>query len=882
MKRLLALSASAGSGKTFSLVARYLSLLFNGANPSEILAITFTNKAAGEMRERVISSLERMPPEMAEEIARMSGLDPKAVESGRKDAMRRFLSADLKIMTIDRFIHQILRRFCWYAGVRSDFEIAQMPKEEFFERFLQSLGDREYANLVEFARSQERKSQSFINFFEMLYEKDKELSGVVDLAAVGGGCSEDEAMEIAEKIAAFLLESSLSERGKKTMRFKSLADVVSKSWFAKESLNYWDYKKVYDPVLDLWLAELKDAVRRYYMDKERFFLSSIFSLYERYKTVRTDHMKRAGTLHFKDIEHLVYDLLHRGDFNDFLYFRLDARIGHILFDEFQDTSVTQYRIFEPVIAEIAAGGSERTLFYVGDTKQSIYRFRGGQKALFGYVAKKFAIDVEYLRTNYRSRSNIVEFVNDTFDYVKPRQEAHKKGGFVQVAEGDPLELLHSSLEKLFSYGVEDDRIAILLHDNKEILQVGEFIKERFGKEIKTHKRVKVTQQPTAKAMIEMMKLVLSIERGGDGALHRLNFLSLIGRAYDPGFMPDIRKGRPAFMLKQIMQKYSFFDEAAMKLLEFSIPLNDIWEFVDEVESYDEELPAGRIEGINVLTIHKSKGLEFDHLIVMDRLGKSGSDTAPVIFDYDGIKLEKIRVKFKNRDAVDPDFAEALEKEKKLQREDAMNRSYVAFTRAKESLFVLKREKSSVFDFLSLNECTIGELHMQERFEEKIRTPTPLSYTPKSYGRQQVSPEPEKYEANDYEAIYLGLGVHYLFETGDEEAFFNRYGLLCDIEAAKKMVDSSRLNREYLLLTEGRISRELPFIYKGRPGVVDLFVDRGESGVVIDYKTATPHDTSVYEEQLRRYKEALLHLMPEKRAIEAYIYFLDTQILQKVE
>ncbi|BBG65298.1 ATP-dependent DNA helicase pcrA [Hydrogenimonas sp.] len=878
MERLLALSASAGSGKTFSLVARYLSLLFGGANPSEILAITFTNKAAGEMRERVVASLESIQPEMVREISRMSGVSEEEIERRRPRVLARFLSADLKIMTIDKFVHRVLRKFCWYAGVQSDFEIAAMPKEEFFERFLQELDERSYARLVDFARFEQQKSRSFIDFFETLYEKEKELP---DLTFSVEPADEEEAMRAARKIGAFFLESGVSERAKKTMRFDSLADVISKSWFPKESLNYWDYKKVYDPVVDIWLGELKEAVRRYYDSKERFFLSGIFSLYNRYRSARISHMKRAGQLYFKDIEHLVYDLLRRNDFTDFLYFRLDARIGHILFDEFQDTSVTQYRIFEPIIAEIAAGGSDRTFFYVGDTKQSIYRFRGGRKELFGYVAKRFGVKIDHLQTNYRSGSEIVEFVNSTFEYVKPPQIAHKRGGYVRVREGDePLEMMGEALGTLFSNGVPESEIAVLVHDNKEILKVGEYVKERFGRDIATHKRAKVSEQPTAGAMIEMMRLLLCLERGEDGSLHRLNALTLAGRPYDPKFKPEVKMGRPAEMLKQMMDRYGFFDEAAMKLLEFAIPLNDLVEFVYEIERYEDELPPGEVEGINVLTIHKSKGLEFEHLIVLDRLGSSRSDTSSLIFDYSSIELKDIRVKFKNREAVDEEYARALAREKRLRDEDAMNRAYVAFTRARESLFVLKKAKSSAFGFLGLKELSAGELKYEKRVQKRPQSQPALSYTPKSYGRQECAAELEKYEPNDFEAIYLGLGVHYLLETEDEDAFLNRYGALCDTQRAKKIVQASKSNMEYLFLTEGKIFHELPFVYRGRAGVIDLFVDKGDSGVIIDYKTATPHDLSSYKEQLKRYKEALLHLMPEKKRIDTYIYFLDTQKLVK--
>ena len=880
MERLLALSASAGSGKTFALVARYLSLLFGGANPSEILAITFTNKAAGEMRERLVSSLESMPPEMADEVSKMSGISLREIEAVRPKVLSRFLASDLNVMTIDRFLNRVLRKFCWYAGVQSDFEIAAVPKEEFFERFLKELDDREYARLVDFARFESQKSGNFIEFFETLYEKDKELP---DLTFSVEPSDESEAMEAARRIGEFLLEKPISERAKKTMRFDSLADVVSKKWFEKESLNYWEYKKGYDPILDLWLNELKEAVRRYYRKKEKFFLSGIFGLYNRYKSVRSAHMKSTGELYFKDIEHLVYELLRRRDFTDFLYFRLDARIGHILFDEFQDTSVTQYRIFEPIIAEIAAGSERRTFFYVGDTKQSIYRFRGGQKELFGHVARKFGVRVEHLQTNYRSRSEIVEFVNRTFDYVKPPQKAHKEGGYVEVVEGDePLEMMGEALQRLFDRGAADEDIAVLVHDNKEILKVAEYVKERFEKPVATHKRAMVKEQPTARAMIELMRLIYCNVKGWDGSLHRLNFLSLTNRPYDPQFYPDIDLQRPAAMLKKIMNRYGFFDEAAMKLLEFSIPLNDLVEFIHEVESYEDELPASEVEGINVLTIHKSKGLEFEHLIVLDRLGRGKSDNSSFIFDYSGIDLKEVWVKFKKREAVDAEYAQALEREKRLRRQDAMNRSYVAFTRARESLFVLKKSRSSAFDFLDLEEMSSGELKCEKRTAKRVTALPVLNYTPKSYGRQESAAEIQKYEANDFEAIYLGLGVHYLFEMEDEEAFINRYGTLCDVEKAKRIVEISKANMEYSFLTEGRVFHELPFVYRSKAGVIDLFVDKGDSGVIIDYKTATPHDMSGYEEQLKRYREAVLHLMPEKKSIDAYLFFLDTQKLVKIE
>ena len=121
-----------------------------------------------------------------------------------------------------------------------------------------------------------------------------------------------------------------------------------------------------------------------------------------------------------------------------MYFRLDSTISHILIDEFQDTSVLQYEILKPMIDEIKSGeGAKRFLrsfFYVGDIKQSIYRFRGGNSELFKIAAQ--GMQEESLKINYRSAKNIVEFVNETFsnkiEGFVPQESNSKIKGFVQV------------------------------------------------------------------------------------------------------------------------------------------------------------------------------------------------------------------------------------------------------------------------------------------------------------------------------------------------------------------------------------------------------------------------------------------------------------------
>ncbi|MCK4738251.1 MAG: UvrD-helicase domain-containing protein, partial [Sulfurimonas sp.] len=118
----LCFEASAGSGKTFMLVVRYLSLLFQGAEPSKILALTFTNKAASEMQERIVSTLEELESRgELDEIVKVTELSREYLLENRQRVLNEFLNAHTKIMTIDSFFTSILRKFSLYASLMPDF-----------------------------------------------------------------------------------------------------------------------------------------------------------------------------------------------------------------------------------------------------------------------------------------------------------------------------------------------------------------------------------------------------------------------------------------------------------------------------------------------------------------------------------------------------------------------------------------------------------------------------------------------------------------------------------------------------------------------------------------------------------------------------------------
>jgi len=874
MKRLLAVSASAGSGKTFRLSNRYISLLNKkDVSVANIVAITFTNKAANEMKERIVKFLRELGNDenVVKMICEETGLSKKELLDRKEELLKRFLRGDVNIQTIDSFVNKILRKFSYFAGVKSNFEMGGIDNETVFQNFLKGLSEREFKDLIEIAKKEE-KFTKLSDLFEELYEKDKELQNV----KISPKRKPDDSRAKKEfyRLKEFLLDSKLSQRAKKTFEV-DFYDAYKASWFSKDSLNYWDFRKVYEPWFDEVLEELKLFFKEYFDFVEYRFFKNLFYFYEMYKNEKWRIKKEENKLDFKDVEHLVYSLLREEDLNrEFLYFRLDSRVDHILMDEFQDTSITQWEIFEPIVDEIASGVGRsdfRSFFYVGDTKQAIYRFRGGQKELFDEVAKKyekFGLEVEKLDTNYRSAKNIVEFVNEKFGLEEKVKS--EKEGYVEVDEitkDDAFEKAYEKILFLNSKGVKDKDIAVLVHKNDDILDLAEFLESK-GKKVVTAKKAQVASQKSAKAIISLMKY----QQNPKLKIEKLNFLSLIGEKWKEEEI-EIEKKRPVLMIKEIIDRFDLLDEATLKLLYHSKKYDTLEDFVRYIDEYSEELPLSEFDGIVIMTIHKSKGLEFDNVIVLDRLSKENSDKSNIIFYYEKAKLKDVKLKIPNRSVVDGKYKKIIENEEILRFEDKKNAEYVAFTRAKNSLIILKRSEkkkdgSSYSAFVSnLEKMKKGEVIPSENKEAQKQKPVDIKI--KNLGKQKNVIEEEEYKPNDYEAIFLGNAIHYAFECDDIEAVRNVYGDFCDIEEIKEMYEEAKK-----LLPKG--IKELPFIFENKVGRMDLFVEGVE---VIDYKSTKPKDESAYINQVKHYIKVVEKITGKK--VRGRIFYVDTGKFREV-
>ena len=874
-----AYEASAGSGKTFSLVVRYLSLLFMGEDADTILALTFTNKAANEMQERIIETLKQLETrgELAV-ICEVTGMTREAILERRREVLGRFLDADAKVMTIDKFFAKILRKFSLHTGLMPDFSTFEAQHAlKVMARFLNLAEVRgAHETLIGLSLLASKRLTDLFALLDELYAKSGELRNI-RFTPEPFEPHELKIMETMERLRRFVhAHPGASATAKSGVEAASVDEVLQKSWLKRDSFEYRTFAKVYEPMMDDCLREIKTELARYMRAREQHFLHGLFELLEIYREAKLAVAREDGELSFDDITVLVHYLLKERVDSDFLYFRLDSRISHLLLDEFQDTSVVQFEILRPIIEEMRSGEGIRSggsLFMVGDVKQSIYRFRGGTKELFYAVADAYGVQVDPLTTNYRSDRHIVAFVNDTFagriENYRPQQVHAKAGeGYVEVIEREGvLEAAKERVRELLDAGAASDDIAILTATNADGGAVEELLRTE-GIEVVTETTSRLINQKTVRALIEYLKY------GYFGAeIYARNFFALIGADYRPLERFRINGTDMVAEVQRVIDVYGLYngDLNLLRFMEILGHYRDIEQFVFEYERIDAAAAKAELHGVRVLTVHKSKGLEYAHVIVLDRLGQKASDSSPIIYEYDGIALERIFLRMQNRAEFDPEYARAIEKERQLSAEDALNALYVAFTRAGETLCIIRKPKDSKFDLLDLTVQSRGRLEVTPAGRSSRSAPPKLPYEARRYGAQEEPAAAEtetEGEANDHRAILFGLALHYtleMMEAFGEEALEralqgtrNRYGAHLDPEAFESLRQriAQLIDHEpFRELCRGRLWRERAVAYGGELRYLDLLVEKETMSVIVDYKSSL-YGSEEHLRQVAFYKKAV--------------------------
>ncbi|MDN5050289.1 RecB-like helicase [Aliarcobacter butzleri] len=901
MKNYLALKASAGSGKTFALTVRYICLLLLGAKPNEILTLTFTNKAANEMSERIYKTLLTLGDDEAylNAIENEVNLSKEEILGKKNILIKQFSNANLSIFTIDKFVNKILREFCGYIGISDDFEIKNDDIEKLSYEFLKSLNEKDFQTLIDLSFYEKKKFNSIFELFKTILEKNEDIE-VINIDASLIELQKENILKKAFKIKESILScTNASNSAKNAVDFETFEDLFGRTWLEKENFEDYSYfKKCANESNKNDFFKLKEELSIYYKIRAGFSLNKIFEVYLKFRDFKFEFNKNKNYLEFNDISNLVYDLLSTKIDKDFLYFRLDSNYSHILIDEFQDTSLLQYKILEPLIDEILSGDVTKfkTFFYVGDTKQSIYRFRGGKRELFDYVANTNKIlEVEVLNTNYRSCENVINFVNELFlnlpNYEYFKQESVRANGYVEVVvdtafeEDEKFVNVAKKIEELLQSGVNFNDIAILTYTNDDVLSLYYYLKQKFPSiKISTEMTSKLINQQNVKAVINAIKYIYFKEE-----IYKENLNAIIGNKLLTTLDLEIVLDEISVqeVIKELSKKLKIIDENIIKLIEVSSSFNNIVDFVYEIDKLEAIMENSESKGLQILTIFKSKGLEFHTVILLDRIKRKNVDKSSLLFDYENLELKNIFYKIKGYENFNEDYKKAIDKEKKLSLEDEINILYVAMTRAKNNMIIFKKEKSSVFDILNMNVCKIGKMINSSNLVKNIEEKSIISYTPLNLGTQEKQIVKEKeLKENHLHSRYFGLATHYCLEMLNNFSFNDlKYTLnlartrFSNYLSDKDFTDIENrlthlINNDFFkfLITNSVLTSEQSLIYKEELKIIDLLIYKDDTYYILDYKTTKEELDEEHKNQVLYYKEAIKEIFKTSN-VKSYLVYL---------
>ncbi|GAA8509351.1 RecB-like helicase [Helicobacter pylori] len=943
-RQYMALKASAGSGKTFALSVRFLALLFKGANPSEILTLTFTKKATAEMKERILDYLKILQKENLEdekekeksqnilkELEEKYRLDPSFVQNSAQKIYQRFLNAEIRISTIDAFFQSILRKFCWFVGLSANFEVNEDTKahqQQLNESFLSTLNNKQLEELSVFI-TQCLSYDSYTS--DSILERLRFLKNKLYLFDPNKKDPVFDEERFLEKLRSLNQQiqniETASNEAKKAIKCDDFRGFLNSSltWLEKKS-EYRYFKKFKDeiPTLESECEEIENDLKRYYEDRE----SALFKKFPKFIQLYDKATSKIQALDFDAIKDKVHALLNGYEEMpaEFFYFRLDSKIAHILIDEFQDTSLNDYKILAPFIDEIKAGIGQakwhRSVFFVGDVKQSIYGFRGSFSSLFESVSKDFYHD--NLPFNHRSSPLIINYVNTIFKkayqnsptayleqkYPKASNNKHAKDGYVKVSlVADERELLLEQIlqeaKNLLEHRIDPKDITLLCARNKDALEIKNYLQKNLSAiRPSTESSAKLSQFVESKIIKNALEYALAEEPYKPFYKHSV--LKLAGYLHDDaialvGFNP--KKESVASFVWKVMELFELYTECAQICLELAVGCEDANEFLEKLEA--KEIASFKAESAQIMTIHKSKGMQFPYVIVCERLGKPKTNNSnQFLEEYSGTELTRLYYRMKNREVVDKDYARALDKEEAAKDHEETNVYYVAFTRAELGLIVVAKDKDQKKDKKeSKNKGMRGKLDLVPLEEgeiapvissQKESSPESVVIKPHAYGEQiqEIEEEPSDYEKNnDQEAINFGIALHkgleyqYAYNIPKKSVleYLNYhhgfYGL--DYQALEESLELFENDAKIQALFKNLALRgEVAFLFEGVVSRIDVLLwDKGQNLYVLDYKSSQNYQQS-HKAQVSHYAAFLQTQAPHSR-IQAGIIYAHKRLLEKL-
>ena len=392
-----------------------------------------------------------------------------------------------------------------------------------------------------------------------------------------------------------------------------------------------------------------------------------------------------------------------------------------------------------------------------------------------------------------------------------------------------------------------------------------------------------------RAVLEFLKFLITNER-----LYGENARALLGLKFLPKMELKLSE-TPLSCVKFAckMLGISLGDKNILKLCEIASGYSNLVDFA----FCDDKTPASlnENESIKVMTIHKSKGLEFDHVIVCDKMGGDSNKGEHFLTEYD-LKSGQflVMIRKQGRENIDEKYRALKEKKSDLDSQEALNLIYVALTRAKKSLFVLINPKNSYFtQHFKLQDETIGEIKNEENSSlnlQNLRAKKEIIIA--KTGQQELVLRDDKDEnlGENTHAINFGLALHFALEMMakfDENSLNmamqkcqNEFGqMLCesDFIDIKSRINMLIYNEKFKQIIDGaRIIKEQSFKRENELRRIDLLCIKDDEAIVIDYKSSYKF-CEQHKIQVEFYKNSLEKMAKFKNVRALIIYILSDKI-----
>ncbi len=985
----LALEASAGTGKTFQLAMRVAGMLLTGAAPRDILCLTFTKKATAEMKERIIkfinsfaegtadkSEYEFITPLMKKYAEKLNEpFDDNFIKEKALTARDNLFShfSELNIKTIDAFNNTILRIFPFEAGFRPDFDVqsdeetAQIKRTAFYQLISEVLTDNKWKQILDTIYPVLGvQTVSLISTLQKYAEYVAD--NILKLEnAVNNTLKLDDIINMISSAVNLQKEiPDLCQKFKKTFDYDSLKVNQMK---AVDKLDYKDIQDISDiPFFKNILDEAPNFKKYEFSQKQYTLRDKIFNKLQEYWLLygniltslalnlgkslneKMDILKKEqNMLTYSDISNAVYYMLATDSSKidkDYLYFRLDGRINHLLIDEFQDTSISQWLTLKPLAEEAMAGLGQHdkvgSFFYVGDPKQNIYRFRGGSSSLFRMLLKEYKDKLlsKTLDTNYRSGKNIVDIVNkisnkiykqygENFAIFNIDQKAYKENGdgYVEIThnldkeskEEDAYYLTYclDKIKMCIDKGFQYKDIAILTVSNSHGKDIIDYLEDN-NIPVQAETSANLTSSPVFNII---MALAEFIETDDDYAFFR--FLYTSPKAAQNSIMQDKgllkhEKNKIKNMLNNI-EGLSIFDKllylsnkldlqsrfnsspdyyVCFDVISKTAPnetnISNFKEAVYKAASSEQALSAVQKNAVTVMTIHKSKGLQFN-VVLLPNLARdiniNARNSSLFVADnniFGDSKLCCVYSKKQYPYIAGTKAEEYMENENMLTLQDSINMLYVAMTRAEKALFInaeipkdMPLKISHIVGVCFPEPVHLGTLKAEKKEEKEqiksinidfnINKEKKLIETKAFYSKKENV-------THDYLSALTGSCLHaglFMLEYGKEETIalaekcmFAKYGSALDNKTfaeIKKQLHTVYNNKQWQQLFNGRVFKERRIGENNNLYSVDIYSEMDDKIVIMDYKTGSLNDKMLddYKKQLFKYAEILKKLYNKK-------------------